>query len=521
MNRSLGAQPRGFRFLAVNFIDPSKYNQTPLTTLLEAAAYGSIGVDRRVIQAILDHGVSAAAEILAYARKDRKAERIGIDPLLIDLFRHFKAPEALDFFVDTIRRNEGDVDDELVQALLPFGEKAVVPLIKLDEELGEEQGQDVAFALAGLRVRDERVLTLLSERLEYDVADGALCLSLYGDPAARPALEGMLAEVPESDPALRREINYALEQLESAVPPYEPEPFDILKEYPERDIPAFDLLSEAERLEAFASTDPLTRAEAAHSFFNHEVSPKARAALIALTQSDDDSSVRGRAWESLADATEDEKIRAAMLAVLSDTSKPLAERGGAAVGLHAVAERDDARAAIVGLYQEGGKARIKALEAMWRGLWKPYAQYFAPNLDDSDPAVVKEALRGAGYFQLTKESGKIASYFDRDEPFDDLRDDALFAYALAMPGETTRGRIRGMFRKVDEMADLSGEEADLVMFALDERLRLKGLEPVFANDGDGEEEPEPKPQSIPPAKTGRNDPCPCGSGKKYKKCHGA
>jgi len=22
------------------------------------------------------------------------------------------------------------------------------------------------------------------------------------------------------------------------------------------------------------------------------------------------------------------------------------------------------------------------------------------------------------------------------------------------------------------------------------------------------------------AKVGRNDPCPCGSGKKYKKCHG-
>jgi uncharacterized protein len=24
-----------------------------------------------------------------------------------------------------------------------------------------------------------------------------------------------------------------------------------------------------------------------------------------------------------------------------------------------------------------------------------------------------------------------------------------------------------------------------------------------------------------PAEPGRNDPCPCGSGKKYKKCHGA
>ncbi|MYA29588.1 MAG: hypothetical protein F4Z24_10065, partial [Nitrospira sp. SB0666_bin_27] len=23
------------------------------------------------------------------------------------------------------------------------------------------------------------------------------------------------------------------------------------------------------------------------------------------------------------------------------------------------------------------------------------------------------------------------------------------------------------------------------------------------------------------AKVGRNEPCPCGSGKKYKKCHGA
>jgi hypothetical protein len=31
-----------------------------------------------------------------------------------------------------------------------------------------------------------------------------------------------------------------------------------------------------------------------------------------------------------------------------------------------------------------------------------------------------------------------------------------------------------------------------------------------------------KPQQvIRREKIGRNDPCPCGSGKKYKKCHGA
>ncbi len=39
----------------------------------------------------------------------------------------------------------------------------------------------------------------------------------------------------------------------------------------------------------------------------------------------------------------------------------------------------------------------------------------------------------------------------------------------------------------------------------------------------GEEEPSPRSKSPRKAsqKVGRNDPCPCGSGKKYKKCHGA
>ena len=32
---------------------------------------------------------------------------------------------------------------------------------------------------------------------------------------------------------------------------------------------------------------------------------------------------------------------------------------------------------------------------------------------------------------------------------------------------------------------------------------------------------EPTPSQHAPKVTGRNDPCPCGSGKKFKKCHGA
>ena len=89
---------------------------------------------------------------------------------------------------------------------------AVDPLLKLYEELGEEQGADVAFLLAGLRIHDERVLAMLLDRLEYDAADGAFALGLYGDPAARPALEKMLAEIPAEDAELRQELTRALEQ---------------------------------------------------------------------------------------------------------------------------------------------------------------------------------------------------------------------------------------------------------------------------------------------------------------------
>ena len=62
-------------------------------------------------------------------------------------------------------------------------------------------------------------------------------------------------------------------------------------------------------------------------------------------------------------------------------------------------------------------------------------------------------------------------------------------------------------------------------------LSKHGLEPTFIN-ADGSETGEDEPDSDEPAaqsgtyrrdgaKVGRNDPCPCGSGKKYKKCCGA
>jgi len=505
--------------------------------LLEAAASGRIGVDRRFLHSLVDAGLpqGIAAEVLRFARSPQDQYPINVDPLLTDLFRHFGTDEALEFYIDAIRRAPEDVDDSLIQALLPFAEKATSPLLALYEELGEEEGSDVAFLLAALRVRDPRVLQLLLDRLDYDAADGAFCLGLYGDPAAQAPLEKMLLEVPEDEVDLHREIAYALEQLKAPEPKYQPEPFDLFAEYPERELPAFEVLDEAERLAMFASPEPDVRAGAAHTFFNQDLDKPTREALFTLAQNDSDETVRGQAWASLGDAaTESAPIRDALIATLTDESKSIEERGGAAIGLYAVADRPAVSKALEALYAQGGKARIKALEAMWRSLWEPYAKFFPEHLDDTKPenqdvALLRHALRGAGYFRLTRHADKIASFFNRAEPYDDLRDDALFAYALAMPGETTRGRVKGMLRKIDSIAHLTQPETELVTFALDERLRLHGLAPVFeAEQADDEHDhediaspgPEPPAADLFSQKIGRNDPCPCGSGKKYKKCHG-
>jgi hypothetical protein len=555
---------------------------------LQAAARGLIGIDRRLIHSILEQGPAGAADVLRFSRESReeahqKTAKINLDPVLVDLFRYYQSvteaseedgspasDAALAFYLDAIRSAPDDVDDGLVQALLPFRAKAVGPLLELYEELGEEQASDVAFILAALRVHDPRVLQLLTDRLEYDAGDGAFCLGLYGDPNARPALATMLAEVPESDVELRREVEFALEQLDAPEPEYTPEPFDINAEYPERDLPAFDLLEDDERLGMLESPEAEIRAGAAHSFFNQELDETSRTALLKLAEHDENPTVRGQAWAALGDSTDLAKIRDAMIAVLKDEAKPIEERGGAAVGLYAVAEKDEVKQGLEALYEAGGKGRVKALEAMWRSLHQPYGKFFAAHLDPDDPAhpenqnpeLLKHALRGAGYFRLTSSVDKIAGFFDREEPYDELREDALFAYALAMPGETSRGRVKGMLRKIDQLAELNPEETELVMFALDERLRLHGFAPVFeveqhehhhhdhehdhAHDHDhdhGEHDHahhdhahhDHAHHDHPPAaaqgvvngaaptgmpKVGRNDPCPCGSGKKYKKCHG-
>jgi uncharacterized protein YecA (UPF0149 family) len=77
--------------------------------------------------------------------------------------------------------------------------------------------------------------------------------------------------------------------------------------------------------------------------------------------------------------------------------------------------------------------------------------------------------------------------------------------------------LRRLYRKIDELAGgLSFEEDDSVKNSLNTRAERYDLDAVYGPEG---EELIDAPV-VATVKVGRNDPCPCGSGKKYKKCCG-
>jgi HEAT repeat protein len=490
---------------------PEQYNSTAPYRLLEAAARGKIGIDHRFLHAILDRPAEAIPDLVRFAAEDRENHAVDLDEDLLAIFASLRTPEALPFYIGYLRRHSEDAPDELVEAVSPHGATALEPLLAVYEELGEEQGGEVAFVLAALGVRDPRILKLFIERLEYDASDAALLLQMYGDPSALPPIERLLDEIPQSDDWLRRQLTESINALkatgEQASEPSPP--FDIWPLYAEVAAPRFDLLTENERLLVFDCASPELRAGAAASFVSQELSEEAQRRLLKLAQADPDPQVRGRAWEALSDALEDTKIRSAMLVVAEDVGAPVEERGGAVSGLAQESDDPRVRRAIEKLYEEPD-GRAKALEAMWRSLDRTFAPYPVRHLSDPDPDVRRNAIWCIGHLKLTQDAPRLTPMFEDDE----FRVDALFAYAMAYPGEVSRSRARSVLQKIEELANgLTEDESELVEVGIDQRLMLQGQEPVFSG---ADAEPVVNGKS----KVGRNDLCPCGSGKKYKLCCG-
>lgn len=466
------------------FLDPEKLLESSPAEVLDAGARGHLGLDHRFLHAIVDRPAESLPAVIAFGERDRGKDPIDLAPELIAFFRYWNAPQGVPFLVRFIREDPENIPDEAMEALVEIGQPALEPLLALYNDLDESEGGEVAFILANMRVRDERILKLLLDRLEYDLSDTVLLLSLYGDPSAIEPIKQSAANLGEGDTELKKEIADAIRALEenatNRAASTTEDAFDIWALYPEQaDLPV-DMLDEDERMQLLDHPVFSVRAAAANSFFNRELTPEQKSKLLRLARADASEAVRARAWEALMDSTEETEVVDAMLKKLRDPATTIEERGGLLVGLSAEADRNEVRTAIVGLYSSP-EGRAKALEAMWRSMHPSFRDYFAKHLDDPDLEVRRGAIWGIGYYGLRSELSRIRQLFE-DE---DLRSDAIFAYALALPGEISRGRIKGLLARIEKDAHgLSEIEEDLVKAALDERLMLAGKEPLFQQQED-------------------------------------
>jgi len=462
------------------FLDPNNLAGAGIKDILDTVAVDHLALDRRVIRQIL---ARPREEVIAGALEffgQDGWQSIGID--LIFLFRHYKSPEALEVFTAILRQDPEEVPEELIEAIVDHGPAALEPMLALYNEIDDEYASaDVVFILAALRVPDKRVLQILCDHLEFDMSQGAIAIGLHGDPAARPALLAMLESEPE-DPDLK----HALSQL--GRPPDVPPPaFDWLAEYEEELVPVLDSLTLQER-EAMLGLSAADYREAAVASLKLEDLPDhILTRIIELAQSDPEISVRTRAWHSLADSSEDERVQKAARAIVFDEAAPVDERLGA---LFCLAE-DSGEAPIRALmyrFAEDPATRARALNAMWNSLDKSFAPEFLKYVDDADLSVRRASLFGIGYCGLRGETVRLRKLFNHEE----LREDALFAYALCAPSDLSASRMRSLLNKIEQEAQgLTEDEEHMVMVALNQRMMLSGKDPVFdfsLADDDGDEQ---------------------------------
>ncbi|HEU4386069.1 MAG TPA: preprotein translocase subunit SecA, partial [Anaeromyxobacteraceae bacterium] len=85
-----------------------------------------------------------------------------------------------------------------------------------------------------------------------------------------------------------------------------------------------------------------------------------------------------------------------------------------------------------------------------------------------------------------------------------------------------KGTVIGNVLRLQPARQETAQEIEQRRMALARRQRMVESHPESRGGGDGEKA-APKQETVvrEGPKVGRNDPCPCGSGKKYKKCHGA
>ncbi len=113
------------------------------------------------------------------------------------------------------------------------------------------------------------------------------------------------------------------------------------------------------------------------------------------------------------------------------------------------------------------------------------------------------------------------NWMEHIDAMDDLREGiGLRAYAQRDPIVEYRMESYDMFEQmVNEIKDETVRNCLNVRIRKQEQLKREQVAtPTFESHGDGTETKQPVKKGV---KVGRNEPCPCGSGKKFKKCCGA
>lgn len=493
-------------------INPEHLGSYSVYDLLQAASHATVGIDKRWLHALIDNAEKNLPEIARFAAEDHSEDPVPLDEDLISIFRYLKSPQGLPFLLRLIRENSVDISDEVVEAMVEIGQPAVEPLLQLYSELGALDGGEVAFLLAGMGIKDEPIKNILLERIDISWHDALFHLEVYRDPSVIPELERRAALL---DGESLLDIQNTIDDLRENQPQTHVSGFNIWENYPDTAEPDYDLASEEDRLELLDSPSAEQRTEVARSFVAREFGPQIRAKLLDVAKNDPDASVRGSAWEAFLDSTDDPELRRIMLACIAKPDTPKQERAGLAIALCRHPDNPVVHDAILKL-AEDPETRAKAAEAMWRSFDRSFGRFAVEFLKDENSEVRRNAIWMIGYLSVSGEAGRLEKFFDDEE----FRPDALHNYALAAPGPTNKSRVKTLYKKIDDLArGLTEAESDVVKAGLDLRLMQAGFEPIFQQPEDIEE-PESEPESRVVLKIGRNDPCTCGSGKKYKKCCG-
>ncbi|MGC4055380.1 MAG: hypothetical protein QM757_41645 [Paludibaculum sp.] len=296
-----------FTFLTVPTF-PEQFDATPVSQLLLEAEQGLIGFDQRLLKSLLARREETLAALVPFAAESREEVLLDLAEQCFDLFRQFRDPAAIPFYLTLLARRGDSIPDELVEAFADLGAPAVEPLLAFHETSSADDRPDVVFLLVTLGVHDPRIRTLVEETLERDPYEGALCAGLYGDPSLRDTVAAGAEKMPEKSEE-RKVLLECVDALNNERSAHEPEEFDILGLYPAEAMPLFDQMDPEHVVEFFACAEPAYRTRAAASFTDDDYPDDIRDRLLTLVREDAEPKVRGAALRALGERVAEAEVR--------------------------------------------------------------------------------------------------------------------------------------------------------------------------------------------------------------------